>query len=175
MSRLTRLSAREYGRLTPEQRKAVEVLRYGSPDAATRGEQKTILSWKRTAGETAAYARKLIGEGMMPGAAALRLGVNPDHLRRLLGKAPTPGNQPRNPFIHAKNSAPTDRNKGAGHPGDHPPIHAEKSGLTDEGKGRGRTPDHPDPDRVLYGGDPFTYDFEAALRSARSRRSGSRP
>ncbi len=88
MSRLSRLSARAYGHLTPEQRRAVDVLRYDDPDAAGRGEQKMILGWRRTAEETAAYARKLIDGGMMVDAAAGRLGVKTDHLRRLLSEDP---------------------------------------------------------------------------------------
>jgi hypothetical protein len=88
VSRLSRLSARAYGRLTPEQRRAVDQLRYSDPNAAERGELKTTLGWKRTAEETAAYARNLIAGGMMVDAAAGRLGVEADHLRRLLSEDP---------------------------------------------------------------------------------------
>jgi hypothetical protein len=153
VSRLSRLSGRGYGRLTPEQRLAVDRLRHGhlAPagrlDAAGRGEAKTILGWRRTGEETAAYARKLIAGGMKPAAAAVRLGVEPRYLRRLLEKVPDVEKRPRKATIHA-----------------------EKVALTDDGKGAGRPPDpHPDPDRIMYDGDPFSYDLERALRRVSSR------
>jgi hypothetical protein len=149
MTRLARLSARDYQRISPELRQAVDVLLYGTPDAASRGQQKTILGWKRTAEETAAYARKLIAEGMMPGAAALRLGVSADHLRRLFKEVQNLENRPRKPSIHAEESGLTGKAKGVGHP----------------------PPPHPDPGRVIYSGDPFTYDFKAAFGRALSRAS----
>jgi hypothetical protein len=151
VSRLSRLSARDLRRLTPKQRAAVDVLRYARPDAAGRGEAKTVLGWRRTSEEAAAYARKLIANGMMPGAAALRLGVDPDHLRRLLNKVPDPEKRPRNRSIHAENSGLTDKDR----PAPLPPS-VGPSGLTD----------NPDGNRPTYAGDPLAYDVEAALRRA---------
>jgi len=145
VSRLGRLSVRAYGRLTPEQKRAVDLLRYRDPDTASRGEAKTILGWKRTTEETTAYARKLIADGLMPTAAAHVLGVDVDHLRRLV-KVSTGQKQARKPFTGAKTSGLTDKGKGVGH----------------------RADPHPGPERVLYTGDPFAYDFEAALRRATS-------
>jgi hypothetical protein len=159
VSRLSRLSVRAYGRLTLEQRRAVDQLRYGhlasaGLDAASRGEAKTVLGWRRTAEETAACARKLVGAGMMPGAAARRLDVDPDYLRRLLEKVPDVENEPRNPSTHPGNPGLTDNGKGVGRPGR---------------SGRRQAPDpHPDPGRVMYAGDE-SYNFEAALRRASSR------
>jgi hypothetical protein len=156
MSRLARLSNRAYGRLTPKQRAAVDVLRYARPDAAGRGEAKTILGWRRTSEETTAYARKLIAEGMMPGAAALRLGVEPGHLRRLLKKGLPLENRARKPFARLEKSGLTDKRQGVGRVG---PRRAQiaASELTDKS---------PNGDRPVYGGDPFAYDLEAAFGRA---------
>jgi hypothetical protein len=160
VSRLSRQSARNYRRLTPEQRRAVDVLRYDDPDAAGRGEQKTTLGWRRTAEETAAYARKLIAGGMMPGPAAVRLGVEADYLRRLLEKVPDLENPARNASIHAEKSGLTDKGKGVGRP------RAQDRGQDHVDRHR----DHGDHQHAsVYGGDQFDYDFEAALRRASPR------
>lgn len=84
MSRLRRLSARAYGRLTPEQKHAVDLLEWQRPGPAERGEAKTVLGWRRTREETIAYAHELLGRGLMAGAVADRLGVSDDYLRRAL-------------------------------------------------------------------------------------------
>jgi hypothetical protein len=143
MTRLSRLSVRAYARLTPEQRRAVDELRYEDPDSARRGELKTILGWRRTVEETIAYARKLVDGGMALSAAAIRLDVDPDYLWRLLEKVPDIPNRSRNPSTHPENPGLTDKGKGAGLP---------------------PAPERPWP---VYDSDPFAYDFGTALRSAR--------
>ena len=85
MSRLRRLSSRSYGRLKPEEQKAVDLLEWGNPGAAARGEAKTILRWRRTEEETVAYARQLLDEGLILAAVADRLRIGDRYLRRLLG------------------------------------------------------------------------------------------
>jgi hypothetical protein len=160
VSRLSRLSARAYGRLTPEQRRAVDQLRYGGPtpaglDAACRGDAKTILGWRRTAEETIAYAHKLLDEGMDRDAVAIRLRVEARYLQRLLEKVPDVQKALANPSIHQEKVGLTDNGRAAGRPGR---------------SGRRRAPDPPpDPDRIMYDGDPFGYDLEAALRRASLR------
>jgi hypothetical protein len=147
VSRLSRLSARAYGRLSAEQRRAVDVLRYEKLDAAGRGEQKTILGWRRTAEETAAYARTLIAAGMMLAAVAARFDVEDDYLRRLLEKVANVESElgKRSPRL-------------------------KKSGLTDNGKVVGQPPDsEPVQNRPVYDGDPFAYELENAVRRASSR------
>jgi hypothetical protein len=84
MSLLTRLSVRAYGRLTPEQRQAVDLLEWADLDAAGRGRAKTVLGWRRTREETIAYAAELLAAGLMAAAVADRLGVSDDYLRRVL-------------------------------------------------------------------------------------------
>ena len=108
MSRLNRLSARAYGRMTSEQKRAVDLLRYANLSAADRGEAKTTLRWRRTAAETIAYANRLIEDGLTLVAAANRLGVDRDHLVRLLN-APTPEDQVRKPTIHPPDRGVTDK------------------------------------------------------------------
>jgi hypothetical protein len=97
LSRLSRLSTRAYGRLGPERQYAVDLLQFGRPDAAARGRAKTILGWRRTREETAAYAQELLDSGLVPAAVADRLKVADDYLRRVLD-CPKPA---RNPSIHA--------------------------------------------------------------------------
>jgi hypothetical protein len=84
VSRLNRLSARRYGRLTDEQKRAVDLLEWQNPGAAERGEAKTTLRWRRTREETIAYAHLLLESGLMRAAVADRLRVSDDYLRRLL-------------------------------------------------------------------------------------------
>ena len=142
MSRADRLYARDYRRLPPGEREAVDVLRYGlDPSPAERGRAKTTLGWRRTAEETVAYASQLLEGGMIMGAVAVELRVEVDHLRRLLKRGQTLE-------IEARNLS----------------VHAEKSGLT----GRERVVTHPGVGAgsvaaSVYGGDGFAYDFEAAL------------
>jgi len=140
VSRGDRLSTREYLRLTPDQRKAVDCLRYSNPSPAARGAAKTILGWKRTAEETTAYANRLLEDGMTLSAVAGKLGVGTDHLRRLLKKGQSLSEQVCNPSTHAEKSGLTDRTQVVTHP------------STREGP--------------VYGSDPFSYDFAAALRRA---------
>jgi hypothetical protein len=116
VSRVTRLSARAYGRLTPERKDAVDQLEWFHPDAAGRGEAKTVLGWRRTQEETIAYARQLLGEGMIVSAVASRLRVGERYLRRLLPEVPDLEKRPRNRSIYAGNVALTDRGKGLRHP-----------------------------------------------------------
>jgi hypothetical protein len=151
VSRLSRLSARAYGRLTPDQRRAVDVLRYGHAglDAARRGEAKTVLGWRRTAEETVAYARVLLARGMVPSAIQAELGCTDRHLRRLLAEVPDMEFRSRNPSIHQEKSDITDNGKAAGRPR-----------PNDNGR---PPPPHPDPGRIMYAGDEG-YDFGAALR-----------
>jgi hypothetical protein len=111
MSRLNRLSASAYGRLTDEQKKAVDRLEWWRFDAAERGEAKTILRWGRTREETIAYAERLLESGLSREAVADRLRVSDDYLRRLLD----PRKPPRNPAPTATDSGLTDRGKGFGH------------------------------------------------------------
>lgn len=96
MSRLSRLSARAYGRLSNEQKNAVDVLQWGNPDAARRGEAKTILRWRRTREETIAYAERLLATGLMRPVVADRLRVDDDYLRRLLDPSKS-GSRSRRP------------------------------------------------------------------------------
>ena len=116
MSRLDRLSARAYAMLTSEQRRAVDLLRYENPPAVERGELKTVLGWKRSAAETAAYASRLVEDGMTLVAAANHLGVDRDHLRRLL-RVPTPEGQVRKPSIHLPDRGLTDKAEVVARPG----------------------------------------------------------
>ena len=134
MSRLDRLSARADRRLRPEQRQAVDLLRYGGPGPADRGEAKTTLGWRRTREETRAFARALLDAGMVRSAVADRLGVDLDYLNRVTH----PEKPPRKPSIHAAKSGLSDSPKVITHP-----VGAEASSV--------------------YAGDPFGYDFEAAL------------
>jgi hypothetical protein len=142
MTRLSRLSARAYARLAPEQRRAVDELRYEDPDSARRGELKTILGWRRTAEETAAYARKLIKRRLVRSTILAELGCSERHLRRLLEKV-------SEVEIEARKPAPG----------------LEKTDIIDKGKGVGLPP-APERPWPVYSSDPFGYDFGAALRSA---------
>lgn len=141
MTRLARLSARSYGRLSAVQRRAVDLLEIGDLGAAGRGEAKTVLGWRRTREETIAYARCLLDVGLMAAAVADRLGVSGDYLRRVLD----PENVPRKPFIDAAETGLTDSVKVVGHP-----ARSEAPSAT-----------------PAYGGDPFAYDLRAALRGCR--------
>ena len=80
-----------YSRLSPEQKKAVDLLEFGdprlefsNPSAAERGRAKTVLGWKRTREETLAYAVELLEAGMVQAAIAIRLDVSDRYLRELL-------------------------------------------------------------------------------------------
>ena len=107
MSRLTRLSARAYGRLKPEEQKAVDLLEFGRPDAAERGRCKTLLGWRRTREETEAYAAALLAAGMVPVAVANRLRILDDYLQRV-----TDARKPaRNRSAQAAQPGLTDRAK----------------------------------------------------------------
>jgi hypothetical protein len=101
VTRLSRLSARAYGRLTPEQQRAIDRLEWSRPDAAARGEAKTVLGWRRTKEETIGYAIVLLDRGLMPSAVATLLGVGDRYLRRLLDEGGNPQNRPRNRSVHA--------------------------------------------------------------------------
>jgi hypothetical protein len=145
MTYLSRLSARAYARLAPEQRRAVDELRYENPDSARRGELKTILGWQRTAEETAAYARKLIKRRLVRSKILAELGCTERHLRRLLKKV---------------SDVETEACKPA--PG------LEKTDINDKGKGAGLPP-APERPWPVYDSDPFAYNFGTALRSAERR------
>jgi hypothetical protein len=112
VSRLTRLSTRAYGRLTPAQKEAVDLLQWYSPNAAERGAAKTVLGWRRSREETLAYALELVGQGLGLAAVADRLRVSDDYLHRVLN----PEKQGRNRSIHPARSGLTDRGKVIGHP-----------------------------------------------------------
>jgi hypothetical protein len=107
MSRLTRLSARAYGQLTPEQKRAVDDLEWNHPSATDWGEAKTILGWRRTREETLPYAQELLGRGLMPAAVADRLRISDEYLHRVLD----PENSPRNRSAHAGEPGLTDSGK----------------------------------------------------------------
>lgn len=143
MSRLSRLSARDYRRLTPEQQGAVDLLRYGSPTDAERGKAKTILGWKRTTEETIAYANTLLGRGMARREIAPYLRVDVRYLDRLL-----------NSNVEKASATETSHSD--------PAVSRDVSGLT----GKARVIAHPDVSAgySVYGSDPLRYDFEAELR-----------
>jgi hypothetical protein len=114
MSRLARLSARCYGRLTPEQKQAVDLLSWLSPGPAERGEAKTVLGWRRSREETIAYAERLLGQGLILSAVAHRLGVGDRYLRRLLNVLPDPDKQPRNRASRAGKGGTNRQRQGVG-------------------------------------------------------------
>jgi len=81
-----RLAARAYRRLSDEQRRAVDELRWGGPGPARRARLKLALGWKRTREEASALARELQAEGLNRNAIAGCLKVSDRHLRRLLAE-----------------------------------------------------------------------------------------
>jgi DNA invertase Pin-like site-specific DNA recombinase len=113
VSKLDRLSARAYGRLTPEKRQAADLLEWRTSPAADRGRAKSILGWRPTREETVAYARELIAGGLMASAVADRLQVSDRSLKRVLN----PKNQARNRAAQAKKFGLPDSGKVADHPG----------------------------------------------------------
>jgi hypothetical protein len=99
-----RLPLAAYRRLTEEQRRAVDELRWRSPAPAARARLKLLLGWKRTGVEATALARELEVDGLNRKAIAAYLGVSDRHLRRLLADpddpAPeTPEIGPANPVV----------------------------------------------------------------------------
>jgi hypothetical protein len=70
------------------------------PSAASRGEAKTVLRWRRTREETvAAYALTLLEQGLMIRPVADRLGIGERYLRRLLEQeSETSKNGPATPL-----------------------------------------------------------------------------
>lgn len=112
MSRFTRLPTRDYKRMTAEQRRAADLLLYGSPGPAERGELKTVLRWKRTREETVAYARGLLDGGLGLMAVADRLQVGDRYLERLLERAGTGESCAAKPHGCAANLALTGEPKG---------------------------------------------------------------
>ena len=100
-----RLPRRVVRRLSDAEHRAVDELRFGNPDAARRGELKTLLGWKRTREETRAYAEVLRHRGMLLAAVAARLDVHTRYLARILAREPAAHSVPRKPFIHAGSCA----------------------------------------------------------------------
>jgi hypothetical protein len=111
VSRLSRFSTRAYGRLSPEQKQALDRLEWLAPGPAGRGEAKTVLGWRRTRDETVAYALELLDEGLVLAAVASRLRIGERYLRRLLDEVRDPENRPRNRSGHPAKVALTDRGK----------------------------------------------------------------
>ncbi len=92
-----RLPRRVVKRLSDAEHRALDELRFGSPDAARRGELKTQLGWRRTREETIAYAQALLARGMIITAVASRLNIERRYLARALNDDATPDLVPRKP------------------------------------------------------------------------------
>ena len=115
-----RLATREYRRLSDEQRRAVDELRWGGPGPVRRARLKLALGWKRTGEEASALARELQAEGLNRNAIAGCLDVSDRHLRRLLAEPAektlaTPKNRPANPLPMRPHADITCRPKGIAH------------------------------------------------------------
>jgi len=92
-------------RLTDEQRRALDELRFSHPGPARRGELKGILGWKRTREETTAIVADLLDKGMILSAVAARLDVDKRYLAALLKREATSENPARKPPVDAEKSA----------------------------------------------------------------------
>jgi hypothetical protein len=70
--------------MRPEQREALDRLRWHSPGPAERARLKRVLRIRRTREETIALALELLAAGRVPGSIADELGVTARYLSRLL-------------------------------------------------------------------------------------------
>jgi hypothetical protein len=139
---------RRLRRMTPEERQAYDLLTYGSPGPGERAIAKLVLGRRRTREETLAHAEALAA-GLTRLEVADRLQVDPRYLDRLLresslGKGPTPE--------IGSEKAPASRGF---------------VGLPDTPKVI-PLPEHL-AGRQVYGSDPFSYDFRAAIEATVAR------
>lgn len=79
-----RLPKRAVRRLSDEQRRAYDRLRWAELGPADRARCKLVLGWRRTREETVALAAELLAEGLVGAAVASKLNVSPRYLRQVL-------------------------------------------------------------------------------------------
>jgi hypothetical protein len=146
-------------RMTPAQRHAVDRLRWHNEAPAKRARLKRTLGLQPTREETLALLRELRDRRMVRSAILAELGCSERHLRWLLAEVQDLENGARKPAPQLEQTDITGNGKGAGRPG--------RADIT--GNGRRAPIPHPDPGRIVYAGDPFAYDLEAALGRASAR------
>jgi hypothetical protein len=116
-----RLPAWKVRRLSPDEKAAVDRLRWYSPAPAERASLKRLLGWKRTHEETMALLAELLNRGMARSAIRDELGCTDRHLRRLLSEidaeqVPEAENRTRKAFAGLEKTDITCESETGAHP-----------------------------------------------------------